>query len=189
MQISSRCYLQCKQNISVLFFNVYLFLRGGRGRERGRHRIRSRIQTLSCQHKARRGARTHRLRDHDLSQSLTFNPLSYPGAPSYMIFYVIQSIYKKRTPGPLCINGERGLEITIGPSFITYHDNNIHVFKIVFNNKLCLGHLVSSPGNYIFFLYVHALIKGILNASTISVNYIILMAKVISVLRVICKTL
>ena len=32
-----------------------------RGRERGRHRIRSRLQILSCQHRAQRGARTHEL--------------------------------------------------------------------------------------------------------------------------------
>uniref|UniRef100_A0ABI7WV76 Cyclin-like domain-containing protein n=1 Tax=Felis catus TaxID=9685 RepID=A0ABI7WV76_FELCA len=30
-----------------------------RGRERGKHRIRSRLLALSCQHRARRGARTH----------------------------------------------------------------------------------------------------------------------------------
>ena len=69
-----------------LFLNVYLFLRERmrererereracaherrRGRERGRHRIRRRLQALSCQHRARRGARTHELRDHDLSRS------------------------------------------------------------------------------------------------------------------------
>ena len=48
------------------FFNVYLFLsetehEWGRGRERGRHRIRSGLQALSCQHRARRGAQTHDL--------------------------------------------------------------------------------------------------------------------------------
>uniref|UniRef100_A0ABI7ZXC6 Prefoldin subunit 1 n=1 Tax=Felis catus TaxID=9685 RepID=A0ABI7ZXC6_FELCA len=32
----------------------------GRSRERGRHRIQNRLQALSCQHRARRGARTHR---------------------------------------------------------------------------------------------------------------------------------
>ena len=30
----------------------------GRGRERGRHRIRSRLQALSCQHRAQCGAQT-----------------------------------------------------------------------------------------------------------------------------------
>ena len=54
---------------------------GRRGRARGRHRIRSRLQALSCQHRARRRARTHRPWDHDLSRSWTLNPLSHPGAP------------------------------------------------------------------------------------------------------------
>ena len=74
------------------FFNVYLFLREGerqsasrgeaeRERERGRHRIRSRLRAPSCQHRARRGARTHRPRDHDPSRSRTLNRLSHPGAP------------------------------------------------------------------------------------------------------------
>ncbi|XP_058540847.1 threonine aspartase 1 isoform X5 [Neofelis nebulosa] len=45
----------------------------GMGRERKRHRIRSRHQTLSCQHRAPLGARTHRPRDHDLSRSWTLN--------------------------------------------------------------------------------------------------------------------
>ena len=59
--------------IYSLFKNVYLFLRTrererkrerahkkGRGRERGRHRILSRLQALSCQHRAQRGAQTHK---------------------------------------------------------------------------------------------------------------------------------
>ena len=47
-----------------------------RDREKGRHRIRSRLQAPSWQHRARRGAPTHRLQDQDLSQSQTLNPLS-----------------------------------------------------------------------------------------------------------------
>ena len=57
------------------FFNVYLFLgqretehERGRGRERGRHRIGNRLQALSRQPRARRGARTHRPRDRDLAE-------------------------------------------------------------------------------------------------------------------------
>ena len=57
------------------FFNVYLFLRqretqheGGRVRESGRHRIRSRLQALSHQPRARRGARTRGPRDRDLAE-------------------------------------------------------------------------------------------------------------------------
>ena len=45
----------------------------GWGRERGRQRIWSRLQAPSCQHRAWRRARTHELKDHDLSQSHTLN--------------------------------------------------------------------------------------------------------------------
>ena len=38
-------------------------------------------ETEICQHRARRGAQTHGLRDHDLSRSRTPNRLSHPGAP------------------------------------------------------------------------------------------------------------
>ena len=76
----------------ILFFFFLMFtysrerdwdrVRVGEGqRERGRHRIWSRLQALSCQHRARRGARTHRLWDHDPSRSGTLNRLSHPGAP------------------------------------------------------------------------------------------------------------
>ena len=75
------------------FFNIYLFLRQretehewGRVRERGRHRIWNRLQALSCQHRARRGAWTHGPRDHDLSQSRPLNRLSHPGAPKDFFF-------------------------------------------------------------------------------------------------------
>ena len=53
----------------------------GRVRERGRHRIGNRLQALSCQPRARRGARTHGPQDHDLSRSRTPNRLSHPGTP------------------------------------------------------------------------------------------------------------
>ena len=59
----------------------------GRGRGRGRHRIWNRVQALSCQHRARRGAQTHGPRDHDPSRSRTLNRLSNPGAPNDFIFY------------------------------------------------------------------------------------------------------
>ena len=72
------------------FFLIFkcLFLRErqtkyepGRGRERGTHRIRSRLQALNCQHRAWLGAQTHQPRDHDLGRSRTFNQLRHPGAP------------------------------------------------------------------------------------------------------------
>uniref|UniRef100_A0ABI7YPV6 Uncharacterized protein n=1 Tax=Felis catus TaxID=9685 RepID=A0ABI7YPV6_FELCA len=40
----------------------------GRSRERGRHRIGNRLQALSHQPRARRGARTHGPRDRDLAE-------------------------------------------------------------------------------------------------------------------------
>ena len=55
----------------------------GGGREKGRHRIQSRLQALSCQHRARHGAPTHRPWDHDLSRSLRLTQLSHPGAPIF----------------------------------------------------------------------------------------------------------
>ena len=76
------------------FFNICLFLRdrerqsmseGRAERERVGHRIRSRLQALSCQHRARRGAQPHQRQDHNLSRSQTFNQLSHPGAPGYIL--------------------------------------------------------------------------------------------------------
>ena len=58
----------------------------GRDRKRGRRRIRSGLQALSCQHRAWCGAQTHELRDHDLSQSQTLNQLSHPGALMTALF-------------------------------------------------------------------------------------------------------
>ena len=57
-----------------------------RGRERGRHRTWSGLQTLCCQHRAWRRARTHEPWDHDLSQSRMLNPLSHPGAPDFTFY-------------------------------------------------------------------------------------------------------
>ena len=56
-----------------------------RSRER-RYRIRSRLQALSCQHRARRGSWPHGSRDHDVSRSWTLNRLSHPGAPKHLLF-------------------------------------------------------------------------------------------------------
>ena len=54
----------------------------GGGAERGRPRIWSRLQALSCPHRAWRGAQTQEPWDHDLNQSWTLNRLSHPGAPT-----------------------------------------------------------------------------------------------------------
>ena len=63
------------QHSLLLFCNVYLFLRQretehewGRGRERGRHRMWSRLQAPSYQPRVRQRARTHGPRDRDLAE-------------------------------------------------------------------------------------------------------------------------
>ena len=55
-------------------FNVYLFIfekerdRAGAGKEqRRKHGIQSRLQALSCQHRAQRRPQIHELGDHDLN--------------------------------------------------------------------------------------------------------------------------
>ena len=50
---------------------------GGRGRERGRHRIWSRLQALSCQHRAWHGPQMREPQDHDLNQSWMLDGLSH----------------------------------------------------------------------------------------------------------------
>ena len=61
---------------SSFFFFTFIYFwetetqhKWGRGRERGRHRIGSRLQALSCQHRASCRAWTHGVWDHDLSRS------------------------------------------------------------------------------------------------------------------------
>ena len=76
----------CRKNFS--FFKFFLMFinfwerdsMNGGGSERGRHRIWSRLQALSCQHRVRCGARTHGPWDHDLSRCWMLNRLSHPGA-------------------------------------------------------------------------------------------------------------
>ena len=75
-----------------------------KGRKRGRHWIRSRLQALSRQHSVRRAAWTREPWDHDLSRSGTLNRLSHPGAPANIALkrqdlpQISQKLYS-RTPG------------------------------------------------------------------------------------------
>ena len=83
------------------FFYIYLFLRErereqGWGRERRRHRMRSRLQALSCRHKVQYRAQTHKLWDHDLSQSQMFNWLSHPGDPRILFFFKFIYLFWER---------------------------------------------------------------------------------------------
>ena len=84
-------YVCADNSIIWNFFKcLYLFLRQsetawtGEGQRR-RHRIWSRLQALSCQHRVRGRARTHKLRDYDLSRSWMLNWLSHPGTPNVFL--------------------------------------------------------------------------------------------------------
>ena len=75
----------------IFIFNFLMFIswetqcEWGRGRERGRNRIQSRLQVPSCQHRARRGAWTHELWHHDLNRSRTLTGRATQ-APLFYIF-------------------------------------------------------------------------------------------------------
>ena len=83
-----------------VFFNVYLFLRDREteheqrvGRERGKHRLGSRFQALSCQRRAQRGARTHKPRDRDGELKSAAQPTEPPRRPEQMRFDITQSLF------------------------------------------------------------------------------------------------
>ena len=69
------------KKIFIYFWERQTECEGVRGRERGRHRIWSRLQAPSYEHRARRESRIHELWDHDLSQSRTPTRLSHLGDP------------------------------------------------------------------------------------------------------------
>ena len=56
-------------------------MRVGEGQKEKETQNPKQAQAMTCQHRAQYGARTHEPRDHDLSQSQMFNPLSHPGTP------------------------------------------------------------------------------------------------------------
>ena len=92
----SHFYLFLKHFFTFIYFWLKETEHKRKCRERGRHRVQSRLQALSCQHRAQCGARTHRLQDHDLSRSRTLNRLSHPGAPRTQWIF-IKSKYTSST--------------------------------------------------------------------------------------------
>ena len=75
-------------NKKPLFIKMFIYFWGrDRAWEGGRHRIRSRLWALSCQHTAWHGAWTLKLWDHDLSWSQPLNWLSPPGAPTWSHYW------------------------------------------------------------------------------------------------------
>ena len=82
--------------IILKFFLMFIYFwdrerqsASGRGAERGRHRIPSRLQAPSCQHRAWCRAWTHEPWDHDLSWSQTLNRLSHLGTPVILFISVL----------------------------------------------------------------------------------------------------
>ena len=94
-RIGEFCSLSPFLDFFFLFFLTFIYFwdrerhnMNREGSERRRHRIWSRFQALSCQHRAQRRAWTHRPWDHDLSRSQTLNRLSHPGAPSPFLDFI-----------------------------------------------------------------------------------------------------
>ena len=85
-QIFGRCgfFFQFLKYLFIFEKETQSTSRGGAERER-ETQILKRLQAPSCQHRARRGARTHEPPDGDLSRTQTLNRLSHPGAPSALI--------------------------------------------------------------------------------------------------------
>ena len=82
---------------------------GGAERERRRGRIGSRLQAPSCPPRARRGARTHRARDHDLSRRRMLSRPSPPRRPSTTILFVVHCSPRFReASAPLCARPLQG---------------------------------------------------------------------------------
>ena len=96
--VSYLSYSQIKEEIlSLLLMFIYFlkflyFILYLREREREREgegqrdgdRSWSRLQALSCEHRARCGAWTNEQWDRNLSRSWTLNRLSHPGTPTYV---------------------------------------------------------------------------------------------------------
>ena len=78
---------------SFIFLSLFIFERERErkrehsrgGAEREGDRIWSRLQAMSCRHRAWCGARTQELWDQDLRRSWMFNRLSHPGTPNVLI--------------------------------------------------------------------------------------------------------
>ena len=104
-----------KLSLSIFFFNVYLFLgkretehERERGRERGRHRIGNRLQALShqprAQRGARRGARTHGPRDRDLAEVGRLTDCATQAPLDHFIFKVYFIFWNKISYHMIMIN-------------------------------------------------------------------------------------
>ena len=159
-------------------------------RERERHRIWSRLQALSCQHRSQCGAWTQELWNHDLSQSRTPNQLSHPIAPTFcIIFWKLSSpgsVGKlKDMEGPqrrLRRNGQQGRRkpeesvsakwrkcfkeermINSAKAIVRWKSNTDHcIYLPELNDQLSLGTLIICILYYLFLPYIAIIFSLIL---------------------------
>ena len=130
--------------------------------ERGSERKRKtqnlkRLQALSCQHQAQRGARTHMLWDHDLSRSWLLSWLSHPGAPvqgtlitvytgasgKFIIFLVFRKNIMENFAVCVCV---RKIESIIFASSITHFNKHIwQSYQVHGCGIQCTIYLISGP--------------------------------------------
>ena len=92
-------------------------------RDRRRHRVWSRLQALSSQHRVWHRAQTHKLWDHDMSQSQTPNWLSHPGTP-HLLFL------KHLLKGRRFLGLSLGME-TLACTFYSTNNTTRHNFGIL----------------------------------------------------------
>ena len=114
MSSFEKCLIQVLCPFKKNFLNIYLFLRQTMtecewvmSTERGRHRIWSRIQALSCQHRAQLGPQTPKLLDHDLSWSQTLNGLSHQAPHNDFFFLVSNGAKCKGITDALVVTAEK----------------------------------------------------------------------------------
>ena len=109
----------------------------GRGRESGRQRIWSRLQVLSCQHRAPLRAWTQEWWDHDLDQNRTLNWLSHLGTPKIFFNLPLKKKKKSTTFKSVVISSPRVILLTFGlysfsfPMCIFYQNKRILMFSLI----------------------------------------------------------
>ena len=131
------------KQITFFFFNCFkcLFIceretecEWGRSRERGRHRIQSRLEALSCQHRAWRRTHTHELWDRDLSQSRTITDWATQ-VPRKQITFDEGSLYWERL---IVFLADNGLIITGQPySFIIVINGLTLIYQAMLEESRC----------------------------------------------------
>ena len=94
-------YTEILSDVSFFFFLMFVHFwktehKQGWGGERGGHRIRRRLQALSCQHQSPTwGSNSRTVRSWPEPRSRTLNRLNHPGAPDDCFRWELIFIYKE----------------------------------------------------------------------------------------------